>query len=210
MEGEIKQRNIDSDYASNAQPPESTPSDHYQESYDNYMEIQALKKAAQEAEKDRITDSLTGLYNRRYLDDFVKKFDQSRSKKSTAVIFCDADNLGAINKTFGDAAGDELLLSVTKALQKSVREEDTIIRKGGDEFLIFIQNFSNFDELKNHVSQRLKLNQNSNEKDEKFPKRFSFGIVQYDPNEDKSLIDTVQRANDEMRIQNPNKKQPKH
>jgi len=201
---------INPDYPNNAQPPEATPNDQYQQGYDDYMKIKALEKAAQEAEKDRITDSLTGLYNRRYLDDFVKKFDQSRVKKPTAVIFCDADNLGAINKLFGDAAGDELLLSVASGLKNSVREEDTIIRKGGDEFLIFIQNFSTFDELKNQVSQRLKLNQDSDKKDERFPKKFSFGIVQYDLSKDISLMDTVQRANDEMRIQTPNKKQPKH
>lgn len=153
---------------------------------------------AQEAKKVAQTDSLTGLYNRRFLDNYVENFDSNRSTKP-AVIFCDADNLGAINKRKGDSFGDRLIINISKILQESVRDGDLVIRKGGDEFVIIIEKFSNFEELNNKLSQRFKSKQVLGPK-------FSFGIVQYDQFLDRSLVDTIQRANDKMREDYPDKK----
>lgn len=174
------------------------------------------KQRADKAEEDSITDSLTGLRNRRYLDDYVKRFDQSRTKKPVMVAFCDADNLGAINKLYGDAAGDELILNVAEILQNSVREEDIIIRKGGDEFIIIIEYSPDSDPkiIKDKISQRLESKQNFDEEFTKnnpqFIQKFSFGVIQYDSTKDKSLRDTIQRANDQMREENPHKRKRKH
>jgi len=166
-------------------------------------EIDSTKQRAIDAEKNSITDSLTGLYNRRYLDDYTERFDKARNKKPVFVAFCDADNLGLINKTKGDKYGDKLIQNIAGILKESVRSEDLIIRKGGDEFVIIIEDFSNYDELKSIISQRLESKQTSEIK-------FSFGIVQYNQYLDKSFTDTIQRGNDQMRINNPNKTIPKH
>lgn len=166
-------------------------------------QLEKVQKRAEEAEKNSITDSLTGLYNRRYIDDYIKNFDNARVKKPLAVIFCDADNLGAVNKEKGDAAGDQLIRDVASAVETSVRREDKVARKGGDELVVLIEDFSNFEELKKEVSTRLKSKQTSDVK-------FSFGIVEYDQNKDNSLSNTIQRANDQMKEDYPNKKIPKH
>jgi len=159
--------------------------------------------AANKVEKLIYKDSLTGLYNRRYLDDYTENFDKARTKKPVTVVFCDADDLGAINKQKGDAVGDKLLINISNILKDSVRQEDKVVRKGGDEFVIIIEDFSNFKELKEELSKRFKSRQTEDT-------RFSFGIVQYDSNQDRSFGDTIQRGNDLMRNDNPNKKILKH
>lgn len=184
------------EYPHNAQPPEATPNQQYQDSYDNYTEIQELKK-------NIITDSLTGLHNRRYLDDYIQRFDKARSKKPVVVAFCDADNLGAINKLKGDIYGDQLIRDIANILKSSVRNEDLVIRKGGDEFVIIIVDYTNFSDVENKLSQRLISNQSPEAK-------FSFGIVEYDFSIDKSLTDTIQRGNVQMKENNPGKKILKH
>jgi diguanylate cyclase (GGDEF)-like protein len=165
--------------------------------------IENLEKEKQEAEKKSIIDSPTGLYNRNYLEDYVSNFDNSRSKKPLVIVFCDADNLGAINKEKGDDVGDQLIKDVAMAIKDSVRQEDKVIRKGGDEFIVIIENFSNFEELKKELSVRFKSKQTSDAK-------FSFGIVQYDANRDYRLNNTIQRGNNQMREDYPNKKVSKH
>ena len=161
-----------------------------------------LKSKIDEAEENSIKDSLTGLYNRRYLDNYINRFDNSRNKKPVVVAFCDADDLGAINKLKGDIYGDRLIQDIANTLKHSVRNEDLVIRKGGDEFVIIIEDYTNFDEVRTILTQRLNSNQSSETK-------FSFGIVEYVPS-DKSLMDTIQRGNEKMKENNPSKKVPKH
>lgn len=185
-------------------PSSTPPEDYYLTAVDKLaLEINETEQRAIEAEKNSITDSLTGLYNRRYLDDYIKRFDNARNKKPIVVAFCDADNLGLINKTKGDKYGDELTQNIASILKGSVRNEDLVIRKGGDEFIIIIEDFSDYNELKSILSQRLESKQTLETK-------FSFGIVQYNQSQDHSLTDTIQRGNDQMRENNPNKKIPKH
>lgn len=162
---------------------------------------------ANEYKKDSIIDSLTKLYNRRYLDDYVTRFDLSRDKKPVSVLFCDVDGLGEINKILGDKAGDMLLVSTANFLTNSVRKGDIVIRKGGDEFVVIFEKYSNFEVLNNRLTERLKSKLTECLKSKQEPKMsFSFGIVEYDSNQDKSLLDTVERANYEMRQIYPNKK----
>jgi diguanylate cyclase (GGDEF)-like protein len=191
------------EFTSNQQPFDETPSSHYEDSYNDYKKIQALQEKVEKAEKNSITDSLTGLHNRRYLDDYIENFDKTRIKQPTTVIFCDIDNLGAINKEKGDSFGDELIKKTANTLLDVFRDEDKVIRKGGDELVILCENFGEFEEFNKEISDRLKSKQSPD-------LQFSFGIVQYDSSQDKSFSDTIQRSNDLMRENNPNKKIPKH
>lgn len=85
-----------------------------------------------------IRDPLTGLYNRRYLEDFLfKQIHQAeRSKVSLAVLMLDLDHFKKINDTFGHDAGDLALKEVGQILQEDIRLGDVAARYGGEEFVI--------------------------------------------------------------------------
>ncbi|MFA5532459.1 MAG: GGDEF domain-containing protein [Candidatus Shapirobacteria bacterium] len=146
----------------------------------------------EEAQKNSYIDSLTGLYNRRYLDDYAKNFDISRNKKRVGIGFFDVNNLKAIN-TISDKLGDEVIIKTAKCIKKSVREEDKVIRKGGDEDVVIFENFEDFNILIKSISERMDKNM-INE-----GISVAYGFVEYDSNKDESFLDTVERGNGLMK-----------
>ena len=89
-----------------------------------------------------LIDGLTGLYNRKYLDEFIdKKMPVELSKGTTyAVMFLDIDYFKMINDTYGHDAGDAILQKLSKTMKSAVTENEFIIRFGGEEFLIIMKN----------------------------------------------------------------------
>lgn len=85
-------------------------------------------------------DTLTGLPNRRLLDDrlHLAIAQAARRKRALAVMLVDLDNFKAINDTAGHAVGDRVLVSVAHRLQSAVRTSDTVARMGGDEFVVIL------------------------------------------------------------------------
>jgi len=83
-------------------------------------------------------DSLTGLYNRRYLEEtLAREFQRAEREKSTVcLIMMDIDGFKAFNDTYGHDAGDLLLRKMGELLQSEVRSSDISCRYGGEEFLI--------------------------------------------------------------------------
>jgi diguanylate cyclase (GGDEF)-like protein len=96
----------------------------------------ALKSV--ELEKASITDTLTGLFNRRRLDQgFDQELDRAiRYGHPLTLILIDLDRFKAINDTHGHQTGDEVLQKVAGILRQEVRSTDTVGRWGGEEFLI--------------------------------------------------------------------------
>jgi diguanylate cyclase (GGDEF)-like protein len=88
-----------------------------------------------EAEVDAVTDSLTGLINRRGFEHAV---DQIAGRRPFALLAIDIDNLKTINDGFGHAAGDSLLVAIARALTSVARKGETLARMGGDEFVLLI------------------------------------------------------------------------
>ena len=89
-----------------------------------------------------ITDQLTGLYNRRYLEETLEKIASSalREKSLIGVLMIDVDYFKQINDTLGHDAGDEVLKELANVLINSVRDSDFVIRYGGEEFIVLLQN----------------------------------------------------------------------
>jgi diguanylate cyclase (GGDEF)-like protein len=77
-------------------------------------------------------DNLTGLYNRNYLQHIMDFIDL----KQYIIVLIDIDYFKKINDTYGHAVGDKVLQSVANILKKITREEDILIRYGGEEFLL--------------------------------------------------------------------------
>jgi len=82
-------------------------------------------------------DSLTGLYNRRFYEEELKRLDTKRNLPITLVM-ADLNGLKLINDSFGHVMGDELIKKVADVLRKGFRADDIIARLGGDEFVILL------------------------------------------------------------------------
>jgi len=89
-----------------------------------------------------IHDPLTGLFNRRYLDEVLSQTlkQATREKRSLCVAMFDVDNFKYFNDTNGHAAGDEILRNVGSLLKEHFRESDIACRFGGEEFCIVLLN----------------------------------------------------------------------
>ena len=94
-------------------------------------EREAMRRSA-------LQDPLTGLCNRRGLDERIayEVARHSRERRRFAVIAIDLDGFKGVNDRFGHGAGDEVLRDVAGALESAVREQDTVARLGGDEFCV--------------------------------------------------------------------------
>lgn len=103
-------------------------------------DITKRKRAEQEVHTLAFYDALTGLPNRRLLNDRVKTAIAAgkRSGRYGAVMFLDLDNFKPLNDTYGHDAGDLLLVEVAQRLTRCVRETDTVARFGGDEFVVIL------------------------------------------------------------------------
>jgi len=82
-------------------------------------------------------DMLTGLYNRRFLEEEIKRLDTER-QLPLSIIMGDLNSLKLINDAFGHLEGDKLLIETTKLLKKVCRSDDILARWGGDEFVILL------------------------------------------------------------------------
>lgn len=102
-----------------------------------------LEKSVEEVRTLSITDSLTGLFNRRYFD-MIFSTELGRAKRDKypiSLVFIDIDNFKYINDTFGHPVGDEFLIYVANSLKESLkRANDTLFRLGGDEFAAILAN----------------------------------------------------------------------
>ncbi|MBM7562464.1 HD domain-containing phosphohydrolase [Fusibacter tunisiensis] len=84
-------------------------------------------------------DQLTGLYNRRFFVEELKRLDVERNYP-LCLIMADVNGLKLINDSFGHTVGDELLIKVADVLKEACREDEIISRIGGDEFVILVPN----------------------------------------------------------------------
>lgn len=82
-------------------------------------------------------DHLTGLYNRRYMHDSIKRLDTKRNLPFS-VIYMDVNGLKLVNDTLGHEMGDRLLKKIAETLTCILRSDDIIGRLGGDEFLVLL------------------------------------------------------------------------
>ncbi len=91
-----------------------------------------------EAEKQSLTDALTGLYNRRSLDQLLLREVALSERHSTplSIVMIDMDKFKEINDAHGHAAGDHLLRSFADCVRITLRKTDLAFRYGGDEFVI--------------------------------------------------------------------------
>jgi len=85
-------------------------------------------------------DALTGLYNRTFFEEELRRLELTRLPKLTGIIVCDLDSLKFVNDNLGHEAGDLLIVEAASLIRSSFRAEDILARVGGDEFIILLSN----------------------------------------------------------------------
>ncbi|RLT99954.1 MAG: EAL domain-containing protein [Ketobacter sp.] len=108
------------------------------------MDITERKRAEQRIRQQVLYDELTGLPNRRMLNDKLAQ-EQARAHRHQhcgAVLFVDLDHFKNVNDSLGHPVGDGLLVAIADRLQQVIREEDTLARLGGDEFVVLLPELS--------------------------------------------------------------------
>lgn len=99
------------------------------------------KRLTETLRESSLRDAMTGLNNRRFLEEYVDTLvaNAHRRKMPLAVMMLDLDYFKVVNDTHGHDAGDAVLKSLASVLRQSVRASDLVIRFGGEEFLIVLQ-----------------------------------------------------------------------
>lgn len=93
---------------------------------------------SEELRKQAIHDELTGLYNRRYLGEFMEK-ERARArrfKQPMSLVLIDLDHFKAVNDEFGHLVGDHVLTETAALIRRRIRASDLAFRYGGEEFLV--------------------------------------------------------------------------
>ncbi len=144
------------------------------------LEMEKLKERA-------MKDPLTGAYNRSAGEEILEKLCAASLRgRKVAIIFIDLDDLKAINDRFGHDIGDSYLKQFVKTFVENSREEDIIIRWGGDEFVIALSGANR--ETAHMVMRRVA---------EKFKGKFSYGITVM-PDETVDLYEAIKFADEKM------------
>lgn len=112
-----------------------------------------LEKTNRVLELDTLTDKLTGLLNRRALENDIETFKQNYS-----CIFIDIDNFRDFNNKFGHKVGDQILKTVGNTIKNEVRQEDSVYRYGGEEIVVLLRNCNKVNAL--HIAEKIRLKVN--------------------------------------------------
>ncbi|MGM1327069.1 diguanylate cyclase domain-containing protein, partial [Klebsiella michiganensis] len=153
--------------------------------------------------KENISDSLTGLYNRKILSSLLESRMQKLTEQGVNIVFMalDCDRLKYLNDTWGHDEGDRAIVLLAQSISAAIRKSDYGIRLGGDEFFLILIDYEE-QEAKNipgRIRQHLKeidINQRVN---------FSWGACSMAPGD--SLADVMKIADARLY---ENKKQKKH
>jgi diguanylate cyclase (GGDEF)-like protein len=115
------------------------------------------KRLMENLRDSTLRDPMTGLNNRRFLEEYVETLVSSVQRKRThaAILMLDLDYFKMVNDTYGHDAGDAVLKALSTLLKQSVRASDLVIRYGGEEFLIILLDSEG--EAAEHVAEKIRL-----------------------------------------------------
>lgn len=136
-----------------------------------------IRRRQIEAERD--IDLLTGLYNRRGLDNkLALLFETPEALGYGAMVMIDADGLKEINDSYGHEKGDIYLKKISEAIDSVNLHDCVVARQGGDEFVLFLYNYNSEAELMKSIEKLEYIQNNSTvqlDSDLSVSLRFSFG-----------------------------------
>jgi diguanylate cyclase (GGDEF)-like protein len=161
--------------------------------------LERLRRKNTKLAKLSITDKLTGLYNRAYLEEILAREEirSQRYRRPIAILMVDIDDLKYINDHFGHLKGDLVVKETAKLLQNTCRASDIVARYGGDEFVILLPETTEKGASSVTASLRKAVNEwNAHNSDQGLTLNLAFG---YACRQDGiSLIDVLNQADANM------------
>jgi diguanylate cyclase (GGDEF)-like protein len=159
----------------------------------------ALKASRQKLSEMAHRDALTGLPNRNLLDDRLTLALAHARRQGSRVAVClmDLDGFKLINDTLGHTVGDEVMRDVARHLETTVREEDTVARWGGDEFVLLINGFTDKAQLEEIMKRVLSAVAHSTSFSGGYPVSTSIGISIY-PADASNALSLFKHADEAM------------
>ncbi|UPQ90268.1 tetratricopeptide repeat-containing diguanylate cyclase [Vibrio sinaloensis] len=106
--------------------------------YFSLRTLMRLKRTNRELMSQNATDTLTGIHNRRYLENWLQQLNDQQANQNYLVCVVDIDHFKQFNDQYGHKAGDLVLTQTALTLQKSIRSQDMLVRWGGEEFVIIV------------------------------------------------------------------------
>lgn len=162
----------------------------------SYALTAKIERARTKLAHERNVNALTGLLNRRALNERVMQlFDSSKDHgREAVVLFADLDGFKIVNDTHGHHVGDRVLVAVAESILESVRTLDVVARYGGDEFLLILPN--TLPEGGEVVAQRIRRAINEWARDNQIDFNVSIGLGHYplDGSDLESVIASVNKA----------------
>jgi diguanylate cyclase (GGDEF)-like protein/PAS domain S-box-containing protein len=162
--------------------------------YGMYLDISNRKSVEKEILFMSYNDQLTGVYNRRFFEEEIKRLDSQRNLP-ISIVMIDVNGLKLINDAFGHKKGDDVLIKIAQAIKDSCREGEIVARYGGDEFVMLLPKTTT--EAAKHIVERIKEKSDKKNKEEPIYLSFAAGIAtKTDPEQD--IFDILKQADDIM------------
>lgn len=159
------------------------------------IDVTEKKQLILSLERSNYIDHLTGVYNRKQFEKYIKEIDV-KEKHPITFLFGDINGLKLVNDTFGHHKGDELLIYASKVMMSCLKDEERLFRIGGDEFAIVIPNSTNTraNELIRDITRKTKEKEN---KHDFLELSISFGYA-FKPSTNHPVYDAIKEADDYM------------
>ncbi|MGM0379760.1 MAG: diguanylate cyclase domain-containing protein [Bacillota bacterium] len=158
-----------------------------------WWDITKRKQAEEKIRYKTFHDELTGLYNRAYFNEEIKRYDNKR-QLPLSIIMGDVNGLKIANDTFGHKEGDKLLQKIAQIIKNACRKEDLVARIGGDEFIVLLPKTSK--EEAENIHERIKNNCKKANKDPIKPSIALGCATKTNMNEDINIV--LKKAEDKM------------
>ncbi|PID47904.1 MAG: GGDEF domain-containing protein [Proteobacteria bacterium] len=143
------------------------------------------------------TDQLTGLYNRKFLDEFIEKATSQtlRNSGNYGILMLDIDFFKSVNDTYGHDVGDLVIEVLSESILKCIREADIAFRYGGEEFLIMLYNcdYDSIDFIANKIRITFANEEIKTNRGDTFHKTVSIGYSNF-PIDNKSMWSCIKFA----------------
>mgnify|MGYP000190910715 CR=1 FL=1 len=158
------------------------------------------RRLEEELKEQAIRDPLTGLYNRRYFNETLQKEVQKaeRYENPVAFLMTDVNSFKEVNDRYSHQHGDKVLEEMARLLQENVRQADTVVRYGGDEFLVMMPETNGG--VSTVISRLQEKLEDWNERTTliDFPLTLAMGVSHWTPEQNRDIEEALKEADRKM------------